>query len=117
VRGPSDRELRDLYQGCLFSIFPSLHEGWGLPVTEAMAFGVPVLCSSAAALPEAGGDLARYFDPDDAGDCHRAVVELLDHPAALAAWRAEVQARFQPIPWSATAQAVLAAAVADQVSR
>jgi len=109
VRDPSDAELRALYEGCLFSLFPSWHEGWGLPVTEALALGVPVLCSSACALPEAGGSLARYFDPGDTRGCHAAVAEVLDDPAGLAAWRAEVRAGFRPTPWSATARAVLEA--------
>ena len=108
LRDPSDAELRALYEGALFSIFPSLYEGWGLPVTEALAFGVPVLCSSATALPEAGGDLARYFDPEDAGGCCRAVAALIDDRAELEAWRADVRTRFRPTPWSATARAVLA---------
>ena len=86
-----------------------MYEGWGLPVTEALAFGVPVLCSSATALPEAGGDLARYFDPEDAGDCCRAVAALIDDRAELEAWRADVRTRFRPTPWSATARAVLQA--------
>jgi glycosyltransferase involved in cell wall biosynthesis len=110
IEGPSDTELRALYEGCLFTIFPSLHEGWGLPVTEAMALGAPVLCSSAAALPEAGGDLARYFDPNDAGDCRMAVAALLDDNEGLAAWREEVRSRFRYVSWSTTARAVLDAA-------
>jgi len=109
VRDPTDAELRALYEGCLFSLFPSWHEGWGLPVAEALAFGVPVLCSSAGALPEAGRDLARYFDPGDTASCRRAVAALLDDPEELAAWRADVQNRFEPTPWSATARALLEA--------
>jgi len=107
LRDPSDAELRALYEGCLFSVFPSWHEGWGLPVTEALGLGVPVLCSSAGALPEAGGTLARYFDPGDTRGCREAVAALLDDREALAAWRAEIRARFRPTPWSATAKAIL----------
>jgi glycosyltransferase involved in cell wall biosynthesis len=110
VRNPSDAVLRALYEGALFSVFPSWYEGWGLPVTEALGFGVPVLCSSATALPEAGGNLARYFDPGDTGDCRAAVAALIDDRAGLAAWREEVRARFRPVPWSETAQVVLEAA-------
>ena len=110
ILGPTDAELRALYEGCLFSLFPSWHEGWGLPVTEAQALGVPVLCSSTSALPEAGGTLARYFDPGDTASCRRAVARLLDHPEELAAWRADVRSRFEPTPWSVTARAVLEAA-------
>ena len=108
VRDPSDAELRSLYEGCLFTIFPSFFEGWGLPVTESLAMGKPCLSSSATALPEAGGALGRYFDPEDTGSAHRAVVALLDQPGAVAAWQDQVRREFRPAPWADTAQAVLA---------
>lgn len=110
VQDPTDADLRGLYDGCLFSLFPSWQEGWGLPVTEALGLGVPVLCSSAGALPEAGGELARYFDPGDTAGCRAAVAALLDDPDDLAQWRADVRARFRPTSWSVTAEAVLEAA-------
>jgi glycosyltransferase involved in cell wall biosynthesis len=110
VRDPTDAELRGLYEGCLFSLFPSWQEGWGLPVTEALGLGVPVLCSSAGALQEAGGDLARYFDPGDTAGCRAAVASLLDDPEGLARWRADVRSRFRPTSWSVTAASVLEAA-------
>ena len=49
VEDPTDAELAALYQGCQFTVFPSLYEGWGLPVTESLAFGKPCLASSATA--------------------------------------------------------------------
>ena len=108
VRDPTDAEVRALYEGCLFTVFPSLFEGWGLPVSESMAHGKPCLASSAAALPEAGGGLCRHFDPEDTGAAHRAVAALLDDPAVLPAWTASVQAGFRPVPWANTARTVLA---------
>lgn len=57
-----------LYSGSEACVFPSAEEGVGLPVLEAMACGVPVLCSHSAALPEAGGDAAIYFDSDNTDD-------------------------------------------------
>ncbi|MDT8349839.1 glycosyltransferase, partial [Roseomonas mucosa] len=65
VRDPSDEELLALYRGCRFTLFPSLFEGWGLPVSESLALGRPCIASNRTSLPEAGGALARYFDPDD----------------------------------------------------
>jgi glycosyltransferase involved in cell wall biosynthesis len=49
-------------------VFPSLHEGFGFPVLEAMALGVPVVTSNRTALPEVGGDAVLYADPNDASD-------------------------------------------------
>ena len=59
----NDAELLKLYESSLFCVFPSLYEGWGLPVGEALALGKAVLCSDRGSLPEVGGDLVRYVDP------------------------------------------------------
>lgn len=59
----TDSELSALMQSCLAVIFPSLYEGFGMPVIEAMAFGKPVLCSNVTSLPEIAGDAALLFDP------------------------------------------------------
>ncbi len=61
----SDETLEAVWQGCLFLTFPSLYEGFGIPIVEAMAFGKPVLCSTAGSLPEVGGDAVLYFNPLD----------------------------------------------------
>ena len=65
VDSPTDRELAYLYQHCLFTVFPSLCEGWGLPVGEAAWFGKYCICSNATSLPEVCGSLIDYFDPND----------------------------------------------------
>jgi glycosyltransferase involved in cell wall biosynthesis len=59
----SDDEFASLLTSCKALIFPSLYEGFGMPVLEAMAFGKPVLCSRVASLPEVAGDAALFFDP------------------------------------------------------
>ena len=60
-----DADLPAVYSGARLVAVPSLHEGFGLPVLEAMACGAPVVCSNTSSLPEVGGDAARYFDPTD----------------------------------------------------
>jgi glycosyltransferase involved in cell wall biosynthesis len=60
----TDEQMVDAYAGALFVVYPSLYEGFGLPIVEAQAAGAPVACSNRASLPETGGDAALYFDPE-----------------------------------------------------
>ncbi len=113
VESPTDAELTTLYTGCLFTLFPSFNEGWGLPVTESLAFGKPCLISDRTSLPEAGGALARYFDPDNLHDAYRAIRSVIEDRDGLARWEAEVRRDFRPVPWHATAQAILTALDVD----
>jgi glycosyltransferase involved in cell wall biosynthesis len=69
--------LRDLYAGAACLVLPSLHEGFGLPVLEAMACGTPVITSSSSSLPEVGGDAALRVDPHDAIDLSDAMYRVL----------------------------------------
>ncbi len=71
-----DDELGALMARCRGVIYPSLYEGFGLPVIEAMACGVPVACSRATALPEVAADAALYFDPRDAAAIADAMMSL-----------------------------------------
>jgi len=69
--------LRDLYTGAVCLVLPSLREGFGLPVLEAMACGTPVITSSSSSLPEVGGDAALRVDPHDAIDLADAMYRVL----------------------------------------
>jgi len=109
VEHPSDAELTALYQGCRFTVFPSLYEGWGLPVTESLAFGKPCLIADRTSLPEAGGTLARRFDPDNLHDAFEAIRDVILDPHGLARWEDQVRREFRPVPWLASAEALLAA--------
>jgi glycosyltransferase involved in cell wall biosynthesis len=108
IEGPTDAELAALYRGCLFTLFPSLYEGWGLPVTESFAFGKPCIISNRTSLLEAGGALARIFDPDNLHDAYRVIRQTIEDRDGLARWEAQVLREFRPVPWSATADAILA---------
>jgi glycosyltransferase involved in cell wall biosynthesis len=76
----SDAELEGLYRAASCLAFPSLAEGFGLPVLEAMIRGLPVACSSTTSLPEVAGSAALYFDPEDTAGIAAAVARLLADP-------------------------------------
>jgi glycosyltransferase involved in cell wall biosynthesis len=77
---PDDR-LQELYQGADLFVFPSLMEGFGLPVLEAMRFGVPVVCSRSGPLPEVGGQAAAYVDPESVADIAGVMRDVLLSPS------------------------------------
>lgn len=73
----NDEELAWLYKNCLFSVYPSFYEGWGLPIAESIANGVPCICSNTSSMPEVAGDFAIYFNPNSADECLTAMTHLL----------------------------------------
>lgn len=73
-----DSELRALYSGALALAYPSIYEGFGLPVAEAMACGCPVITTPVASIPEVGGDAALYVSPDDVDAMLAALIRVHD---------------------------------------
>ncbi|WP_338663070.1 glycosyltransferase family 1 protein [Pararoseomonas sp. SCSIO 73927] len=106
---PTDGELSTLYGGAQFTLFPSFYEGWGLPVTESLAFGKPAIISSSTSLPEAGGTLARYFDPENTAEAYRVIRQVVEDPEGLRRWQGRVAREFRPVTWDEAAAAVLRA--------
>ena len=95
----SDAKVDYLYRHCLFTVFPSFVEGWGLPVGESLACGKPCIASNASSLPEVGGSLVRYIDPHDSAGAAKIIEKPLMDRDDLAAWTAQIAREFKPRTW------------------
>jgi glycosyltransferase involved in cell wall biosynthesis len=100
----SDPDLEGLYEAASCFVFPSLAEGFGLPVLEAMERGVPVAASRASAIPEVGGDAVRYFDPLRVLEIRAAMEELLCDQATAAQLATAGQRRAREFSWKRAAE-------------
>lgn len=103
-----DATLDAIYAGAALFVYPSLHEGFGMPLLEAMQRGVPVLSSRETSLPEVGGDAVAYADVRTPGDIARRMGELLDDPARRTALVAAGAERVQRFSWERAAEETLA---------
>jgi glycosyltransferase involved in cell wall biosynthesis len=106
----SDAELVRLYNGAAVVAYPSLYEGFGLPVGEALACGTVVVTSHVSSLPEVGGDAAFYANPYDEADIARALYEALTEPPDARA--ARIQKGLQHVrrfSWEVTVQKIATA--------
>ena len=108
VHGAGDAELAWLYRHCLFTLYPSHYEGWGLPLAEALTFGKLCLASRTSSMPEVGGDLVDYHDPADLSG----YVTLLERAIFDEAYRTgrerQIRAHYRRTAWSECAEALLA---------
>jgi glycosyltransferase involved in cell wall biosynthesis len=102
----SDSELAHLYKHSEFFLFPSLYEGWGLPVGEALALGKAVLCSDRGSLPEVGGDLVTYLDPWVPEAWAGEILRLSTDKAALAMTEANVRTNYKIREWKDSCSSV-----------
>jgi glycosyltransferase involved in cell wall biosynthesis len=101
-------ELEGLYALAACFVFPSLYEGFGFPVLEAMSRGVPVACSDRSSLPEVAGDAALLFDPESPRAIADAIERLLADEALAARLREAGRAQAARFTWEATARGTLA---------
>jgi glycosyltransferase involved in cell wall biosynthesis len=103
----SDRDLAALYRACELFVFPSLYEGAGLPILEAMTTGAPVAASGTSAMPELLGDTDATFDPADPSDIARVIREVLETPGKLDALRDRSGRRVALYTWERVAERTL----------
>ena len=104
----SSADLEGLWDLTAAFVFPSLYEGFGLPVLEAMSRGVPVACSNSSSLPEVAGDAALMFDPRDEAAIARALQRLLTDATLGEQLRARGLERARTFTWQRTAELTLA---------
>jgi glycosyltransferase involved in cell wall biosynthesis len=103
----SDAQLEGLYRLAALFVLPSLEEGFGLPLLEAMRRGVPVACSNVSSLPEVVGPAAALFDPFDIDDMRAALRRVMTDPALAARLVEAGYERCRIYTWEATARATL----------
>lgn len=101
-----EQELAELYAAALAYVDPSLHEGFGMQVIEAMACGTPVVCSDRGALPEVAGDAAVLVDPEDPAGIAEAVVRVFEDRGLRERLVARGEERAASFTWERTARVI-----------
>jgi len=100
----SGSALQHLFAHCDGFIFPSLSEGFGIPVLESFYFNKPLLCSNTTSLPEIAGDAALYFNPEDAADIAGTIIKFYADPSIRNELIEKGRQRLQLFSWKKTAE-------------
>lgn len=98
-----DEELAWYYRHCELTIYPSVYEGWGLPISESLSLGRYCIAGNKTSLPEAGGDLVDYFDPLDFVGCYKLVYRAVTDPAYVRQCEQRIRTSYIPHTWTMTA--------------
>lgn len=102
-----NEELPEFYKHALCMVLPSLYEGFGLPVLEAMKYDCPVITSNVSSLPEAGGDACLYVDPEDTLDIADKITKLLASEKLREELKEKGRKQLQKFSWEKTARETL----------
>lgn len=105
----SDFDVAELYRTCLFTVFPSTSEGYGLPVAESIAYGKLCLSSNLAVIRSHAGDLVWYFDPRSQQSLIAQLERALSRPAERLAAESRIQSEHRPASWTATVRSIVEA--------
>jgi glycosyltransferase involved in cell wall biosynthesis len=109
-----DDELKELYHKAQVFVLPSLYEGFGLPVLEAMQHDCPVITSNISSMPEAGGDAALYVDPKNTADIAEKIKKVITHEPLRKEMIAKGKKQVEKFSWKKSAEETLA--ILEQVA-
>ncbi|WP_375465246.1 glycosyltransferase family 4 protein [uncultured Methylobacterium sp.] len=96
----TDKELEWLYTNAMFSIYPSLYEGWGLPIAESLARGTPCISSSSSSMPEVAGTFCDLIDPYDYVSWKKTIARYITDPNIISSKKKYIQENYQIETWS-----------------
>ena len=105
----SDSELRALYRGCRFTVYPSQYEGWGLPVGESLSYGKVCVVTKSSSLPEVAGDFCPFIPLNDAQEAAEVIRPLIESKQVLPGLENRIQTEYKPISWETVAGRVFEA--------
>jgi len=103
LKGINDEELSWLYRNCMFTAYPSLYEGWGLPVAESLRYGKFCIASKISSVPEIAPDLTKLIDPLDAMEWYNTIKFYITSQKARQSAEQKIRERYIPTTWSDTA--------------
>jgi glycosyltransferase involved in cell wall biosynthesis len=103
-----DQEKTYCYRAASAFVYPSLYEGFGLPILEAMQAGTPVIASNAASMPEVAGDACLYFDPNSVDDLVSSLLTILSDKEKRSHCITKGFDRVQRFDWAETAKETIA---------
>ncbi len=96
----ADDELAALYANAAFCVYPSLYEGYGLPVVEAFSYGKAVIASTGGAIPEVVGEFSPCLDPKDEESWYRTLRSWIEDPSLRAPYEDAIRTRYRPTTWN-----------------
>jgi glycosyltransferase involved in cell wall biosynthesis len=115
IHDADDETLAALYEGAAFCLYPSVYEGYGLPIIEAFSHGKAVLASTGGALPELAQGFSPCLDPTDEPAWYGTLRQWIEFPQARAPYERAIRERFRHLTWSEAAAGFFGAIIAAQV--
>ena len=104
--GVPDEELVWYYDNCLFTLFPTHYEGWGLPVAESLGRGKLCIASDTSSVPEIGRDLVDYFEPTNIDECYGLAIHAITDAAYRRRREQEIREKYVPRKWADAASRI-----------